>query len=233
VARVSFAVFAVMAAVLPAAAQQPVAPGGVQRNPVCVRLEGQLTAIDRGGVDPARADLIKRMEDAAGRQQADLDRLTAQSRRLGCEGRGLFSIFSEQPQQCGPLNNQIQQIRSNLDRALGELQRAQGSTADREGQRRTILASLGQNDCGPQYRGFANQGNSLSGCSHRTPTASNNPNATDMPQVNTGNGSYRTVCVRVCDGYYFPVSNSTNPSRFADDEKNLPAHVPCGRDCAV
>ena len=31
-------------------------------------------------------------------------------------------------------------------------QRLQGNTADREGERRAILASLAQNDCGPQYR---------------------------------------------------------------------------------
>ena len=31
-------------------------------------------------------------------------------------------------------------------------------------------------------------------------------------------GTYRTVCVRTCDGYYFPISYSTVASRFADDE---------------
>jgi hypothetical protein len=30
-------------------------------------------------------------------------------------------------------------------------------------------------------------------------------------------GTYRTMCVRSCDGYYFPVSFSTTPDRFADD----------------
>ena len=48
-------------------------PGG--RSQTCVRLESQLTAIDRGAVDPARADQAKRYEDSAGKQQADLDRL--------------------------------------------------------------------------------------------------------------------------------------------------------------
>lgn len=30
-------------------------------------------------------------------------------------------------------------------------------------------------------------------------------------------GGYRTVCVRLCDGYFFPVSFSTTPERFAHD----------------
>lgn len=30
--------------------------------------------------------------------------------------------------------------------------------------------------------------------------------------------SYRTVCVRLCDGYFFPISFGTKPERFAHDE---------------
>jgi hypothetical protein len=30
---------------------------------------------------------------------------------------------------------------------------------------------------------------------------------------------YRTLCVRTCDGYYFPISYSTVPSKFAEDER--------------
>ncbi|MEC9367853.1 MAG: DUF2865 domain-containing protein [Pseudomonadota bacterium] len=32
-------------------------------------------------------------------------------------------------------------------------------------------------------------------------------------------GTFRTLCVRTCDGYYFPVSYSTVRSRFAQDEQ--------------
>src|SRR6185295_2791125 len=33
------------------------------------------------------------------------------------------------------------------------------------------------------------------------------------------NGTYRTVCVRTCDGFYYPISPASNPGRFAEDEK--------------
>ena len=33
-----------------------------------------------------------------------------------------------------------------------------------------------------------------------------------------GGDTYRTVCVRTCDGYYYPISFSTNASRFREDE---------------
>ena len=36
-----------------------------------------------------------------------------------------------------------------------------------------------------------------------------------MPSSST----YRTLCVRSCDGYYFPVSYATVPARFGEDER--------------
>lgn len=37
------------------------------------------------------------------------------------------------------------------------------------------------------------------------------------PNQSSGTGKFRTVCVRRCDGYYFPVSHATNESGFAQD----------------
>ncbi|MEA2937300.1 MAG: hypothetical protein QOC56_804 [Alphaproteobacteria bacterium] len=224
---------ALCAFLLPASAQQPypsypgagpgqgpaAGPGGASRNPVCIRLEGQLATVDRGNFDPAKAAEIKRLEDAANRQQVDLDRVSAQAKRMGCEGRGFFSLFSGQPQQCGPINNQMQQMRANLDRVLADIQRLQGNSADREGQRRAVLAALGQNDCGPQYRAFANRGGGFFENLFAPGTPALNP---DAPSGNT----YRTVCVRTCDGYYFPISYSTVPGKFSEDEKICQAMCP-------
>jgi hypothetical protein len=216
-AVLAFGVFA-----LDANAQQQaqVYPGAAPRNPACVRLESQLAMLDRGVVDPSVADQVKRLEDSASKQQAELDRMTAQARRIGCEGRGFFSLFSGQPQQCGPLNNQIQQQRASLDRVLADLQNLQGNSADREGQRRTILTSLAQYECGPQYRAYASRGffENLFGPGISTNTA-------PPPDAGLGN-TYRTVCVRTCDGYYFPISYSTVPAKFADDEKICRAMCP-------
>src|SRR5712692_7181877 len=191
------------------------APGAPPRSQTCLRLESQLAGVDRAAVEPARADQIKRYEETIARQQAELDRLSQQAHRTGCQGSGFFALFSGQPAQCGPINNQIQQVRANLDRLIGELQRVQGNSADREAQRRSILVALGQSDCGPQYRQYATAApgggffeNLFGGV---RPPAS----GPDAPL----SGTYRTVCVRTCDGYYFPISYSTVPSKFAEDER--------------
>jgi len=222
-------VFALSSALMgtPALAQAPYPSGPAAypgapaaRNPACIRLEAQLASIDRGNVDPSRAGDIKRLEDTSSRQQADLDRVNAQARRNGCESRGFFSLFGGQPQQCGPINAQIQQQRANLDRTLAELQSLQGNSADREGQRRSVLAALGQADCGPQYRAYANRGffETLFGPG---------PGAiiTTPPDAGSGN-TFRTLCVRTCDGYYFPISYSTIAANFPQDEKVCQAMCP-------
>jgi hypothetical protein len=220
-------VLLVMAAIsAPVYAQQPgqPSPGSPQRNPVCTRLEGQLAMVDRGSTDPARADQVRRLEEIANRHQQDLDRVSAQARKLGCEGRGFFSLFSGQPQQCGPVNQQIQQIRANLDRALADLQSVQGNSADREGQRRTILAALGQNDCGPQYRAYANRsgGGFFENLFGPGSVIGNN----NAPETGAMGNTFRTLCVRTCDGYYFPISYSATPAKFGDDEKVCQAMCP-------
>lgn len=214
-----------LACSLPAAAQnspQPYVPqqytpapppGQPARNPVCLRYETQLASLDRGTFDPAKAAEIKRFEDAAGKQQADLDRLNQQAQKMGCQGGGFFSIFSGQPAQCTQINGQVQQARANIDRIMAEIQRLQGNSADREGQRRSILMALGQNDCGPQYRRYANQG--PGGFFEQLFGVNSSPTGSDVPL----SGTYRTLCVRTCDGYYFPISYSTVPSKFPDDER--------------
>jgi hypothetical protein len=229
VRRSCLALIALLALTGPGAAQPPQYPPypgqnagpGQSRSQVCMRLEAQLVSIDRGNQDPARAGQIRQLEDTANRLQSDLDRVTAQGRRMGCEGRGFFSLFGGgQPQQCGPVNNQIQQLRSNLDRVLSELERNQGNSADREGARRSVLAALGQNDCGPQYRGYVNRSSggffeNLFG-----------PGTIVPPQETSPSNTFRTVCVRMCDGYYFPISYSTIPGKFAEDEKTCQALCP-------
>ena len=207
----------------------PPQAGGPPVNPICPRLEAQLATIDRGGSgDPQRDDQIRRYQDAQTQQQAELDRVTSQAKRMGCDSSGFFSIFSGQSSQCGPVNTRIQQMRANLDQITGNLERLRtggfGGGPDREGQRRSVLTALAQNNCGPQYANAAaapGPGSFLSnlfGGNSQIP-----PPGADLGPPS---GTFRTVCVRTCDGGYFPVSFSTVPARFPDDENKCKALCP-------
>ncbi len=193
-------------------------PQGARVNPMCPRLEAQLATIDRGGGsgDPSKDEQIRRYQDAASKQQGELDRVTSQAKRMGCDSSGFFSLFSGQSAQCGPVNNQIQQMRANLEQITTSLERLRGGGADRDNQRRSVLLALAQNNCGPQYanavRGPGSFLENLFGNNNNNPGA---PGSDLGPQ----SGTFRTVCVRSCDGAYFPISFATVPARFPDDEK--------------
>jgi hypothetical protein len=195
-------------------------------NPMCPRLEAQLASIDRGGGDPAREEQVRRYQEAANKQQTELDRVTLQARRMGCDSSGFFSLFSGPSAQCGPVNNQIQQMRANLEQITTSLERLRSGGlggAERDNQRRSVLTALAQNNCGPQYasalRGAGSFLENLFGNNNI------NPNI-PPPDLGPQSGTFRTVCVRSCDGAYFPISFATVPGRFPDDEKTCRALCP-------
>jgi hypothetical protein len=138
-------------------------------------------------------------------------------------------------------------MRSNLDQIANSLERLRGGGgggfgggSDRDNQRRSVLIALGQNACGPQYQQYANAprpnagggggagpGNFLTslfgGSGDNNPAASLPPPSADLAPPS---GTYRTVCVRSCDGAYFPISFATVQGRFADDERACKAQCP-------
>ena len=207
----------------------PPPPGAA--NPMCPRLEAQLASIDRGSNDPAKDEQIRRYQDSAARQQAELDRITVQAKRMGCESSGFFSLFNGQNAQCTPVNNQIQQMRANLDQITTNLERLRSGGlggGERESQRRSVILALAQNNCGPQYAAAAQQQQQQGGPGNflNNLFGGNNNYSPVPPDAGAPSGTYRTVCVRACDGGYFPISFATVPGRFADDEKACKALCP-------
>ena len=194
-------------------------------SPNCQRLEAQLTSLDRGNTDPARADRIRRAEDALNRQQNEVDRIVDQGRRNNCESSGFFSIFSQPPPQCGAINRQIGQQRTALERMQVEFEQLNGGTAERAAQRQSLLISLGENNCGAQYRSAALQGQQGGFFDRLFSGGGGGNNGIFSTPAGPMGGTYRTICVRSCDGYYFPISYATSPERFRDDEQT------CQRMC--
>jgi len=189
-------------------------------NPACQRLEAQLASLDRGNSDPARAQQIRAAEEALNRQQFEVDRLVAQSRRMGCESSGFFSIFSNPPAQCGGLSRQIDQQRYSLERLQNQYEQLNGGTTQRAAQRQSLLIALGDSGCGPQYRSAALAGEQ-GGFFDRLFGGNGQTSQSPGPM----GGTFRTICVRTCDGYYFPISYATSPDHFRDDE------LACQRMC--
>jgi hypothetical protein len=96
---------------------------------------------------------------------------------------------------------------------MSDLEQLKSGNNDQQGQRGALIAQLAQNNCGSQYTAAARaagpQGFFEALLGGGTVA---NPDGNGAPA-----GTYRTVCVRTCDGFYFPISYSTVPSRFPTD----------------
>ena len=175
----------------------------------CNRLQQQIVALGpTGSADPARAQQFR---DAAQRQSAELDRTVAYSNSIGC-GRRQFLFFDDSPRECTAIGQQIARMRSNLAQLRQDAAQAGGDDATRrELVARFDSACRGQ----PQQRNTGGFFDNLFGRS--TPS-----NAMDIPlegdplaPEEPGSGSL-AVCVRSCDGGFFPVSYSANRTRYQE-----------------
>ncbi len=170
----------------------------------------------------------------AGRQQAELDSHQRAVAPAGLRRVRVLPAFRRRwpVRSMRPLNNQIQQMRSNLGADGERLAASPGRRsrlrarqpaarrADRSGAERlrTTIPLPGR---GGEHRWPRNFFEQLFGGPGSMVAPEQDPNA-----AGSGGGSgYRTVCVRTCDGYFFPISFSTSQDRFRDDE------VTCQRMC--
>lgn len=199
-ARQAFAV-ALLAAFVPDAAAEPA-------TRVCRQLEAQLAALPAGGrASPAQ---VKRYDDAIARQRDQIARARAQARRAGCG----FAVMGGAVAFCGELNATL----ARMDRNLSQLQRKRAQLAgsgDGRRERARIMAALDVNDCRAPTR-------AAPPAQVRSGTAA----FPAAPRAGSLSGNFRTLCVRTCDGYYFPISWSVSQAAFERDGKACQAMCP-------
>lgn len=186
-------------------------PGLAQQ--ACLQLESQLAALERQNSQAVYESLQSQYAQA----RARYDQAYVQAQQAGCIRIFRFQI----PDSCGPTLAQLESLRAQYESLQAQLQSANPGQA--LAARNNILRALAANDCGPQYTPFANQQNG--GLLNRLfglPQAGPAIGDALIPLVTT----YRTICVRACDGYFFPLSFSTTPSNFATDERACQAQCP-------
>ena len=187
------------------------------QNPVCTRLEAQLAAFDRGGADPARAEQIRATRKPPPASRPSSTASSAQARRLGCESNGFFVLFSgSQTAQCGA----AQPTRSSRCAAISTASTptcsacsgGRATRARRPAPRHPGGARAEQlRPAIPRRRRAAppQRSGSLFEIAVR-PELRLDPRAERRRRLLGGSGTYRTVCVRTCDGFFFPISFSTD-----------------------
>ncbi|MGH6858352.1 MAG: DUF2865 domain-containing protein [Methylocella sp.] len=154
---------------------------------------------------------------AAQKQRAELDRAIRYARALGCD-RSQFFLFDTAPPQCPGLNAQIQQMQANLAQYRGGADPAGNAAARQQLTARYNVYCRGQVQVAsqPRQRGFFE---TLFGIF----SPNSNPFSVDQsPRIEqvvplpgedlAPRGGSQAVCVRDCDGGFFPLSLSARQS---------------------
>jgi hypothetical protein len=157
---------------------------------------------------------------AAERQRAELARTSSYARSLGCENRKFLIFGSDPPPQCGELNGQIARMQANL----ADLQaRAGGGVGDLVARYNAECANAPSrpgNFLEALFGGMARlaqpypnpQGDARFESTDREDGLDSQSHPGDKGHIEAHAGSY-AVCVRTCDGSFFPVSYSGAGSR--------------------
>ncbi|MDG4852162.1 MULTISPECIES: DUF2865 domain-containing protein [unclassified Mesorhizobium] len=238
-----------LAALLAALAASAVAVTEPHAAPrTCRQLEAELAATRGGGGGPG---LIRKYDDAIARQREQLAKARSRAGDANCG----FTLFSRNAGQCAAINASIERMNANLDILQAKRERLAGGGTRRdrsrilaaldangcrdnevEPHRAPIQEAARNNGGGNLFEQLFGRGDEEIDTLH-TPEALppddpsarnirrviNQPDGMDQPRMN---GEFRTVCVRTCDGYFFPMSNAASVGDFERDQKNCESSCP-------
>ena len=189
------------------------APAALAQTYECDRRRAQIASSS-----PAASPQAARYAAAADKQRQELDRTSAYARSIGCDNRQFLIFGNPPPPQCGGLEAQMQRMRANL----ANLQ-AQARGGDAIAQRQALQARF-EATCRPGANGLFD---SLFGSSReQIPIDDIAPPMRDPAEDGRPRGGSMAVCVRACDGGYFPVSYSARSSRYDSLEELCQAQCP-------
>src|SRR5262245_47004344 len=186
-----------------------------QRSNICVQLERRLVAETQGS-NQSR-DLLPRIENDMRQLERNYQLAQQQlNRAADCWDQFLFSKTLRRTPRCVQLAGEVEATRQRLADLEAQRRQIMG-TRDRSFQD-DIIRELARNGCGQQYvtemrrRETRNPFSALWGDEDSETPRGNANQFGNLPFA-----TYRTLCVRLCDGYYFPVSFSTLPNHFQRD----------------
>lgn len=194
----------------------------------CQDLERQLVSDWQTSNNPQNA--TARIDQQLAELDRNFRRAQVEADRRECyEDMFIFGRSLRRTPQCVQLDGEIENARRQIAN-LRQQRDAINSSAARRGRRDELVAELARAGCGQNYaqeyeqqqqQRRRRQNNSFFSLWEDEDSDENvrgAPGGAPMPQTPLPFASYRTMCVRSCDGYYFPVSFATVSSHFRDDE---------------
>jgi len=184
----------------------------------CMQLQQELASARGGGGRSQLPAIDRQIQDATRVYRGT----KAAMEDAGCFERG-FLIFGRglvRTPKCMQMNNRVEDARRQVD----QLQEQRAAIAGGGGNRRRqaeLMDALARNGCGGQYQQPARResGGGLFGWFGRERVQEPDQQYSNQPVYRSidPNGRYRAVCVRTCDGFYFPITYQTYAGRLAQD----------------
>jgi hypothetical protein len=203
---------------------------------VCERLNARLASLPRIVASNAN---VRDYTGAISRQNLDLRQARSDLRRMGCSSGSVIIVGGPNEDACDSLSAEISQMEMDLQ-TLKARRQSLVTGSDSDVIRRRIEAALAVNRC------FDDQDEVLEAAIEEPEAHRNILNGlppisdgyddmrgsdTDFttPHDNYGpgaTGSFRTLCVRTCDGSFFPISSDASPADFQRDAETCRQRCP-------
>jgi hypothetical protein len=198
----------------------------------CQELERQLVSDWQLSNNPQNA--TARIDQQLAELDRNFRRAQAEADRRDCyEDMFIFGRSLRRTPTCIQLDSDIETARRSIAN-LRQQREALNSSAARRGRRDELVAELARAGCGQNYaqeyeqqQARRRRSNSFFSLWEDEDSDEQRPGLAAPQQQTLPFASYRTMCVRSCDGYYFPISFATISSRFREDEAK------CRSSCAA
>lgn len=166
----------------------------------CQRFRAELAALNSGAVGAPTAQMQA--------QRAEINRLVVYYRNIGCERGPLAFLAGPAPAECPAIAQQIRQLEASYARLAAQ----PADPADVDLRRRQLQAAIQQTCTGEQPRGFFE---TLFGGPR--PQQQIAPDGQPIMTDEQALGGSRLICVRTCDGSFFPLSVAPGGRQSADE----------------
>ena len=200
------------------------AQGLSDRDIRCMQLQQDLAAARGGGgnrEDVARID----------QQIAQADRVF-QGTRAAMEDAGCFESFFifgrglVRSPKCLNMNDRVEDARRQLSQLQQQRQALTGGGGNRRRQAE-LQDALARSGCGGQPPAQKRRGGGLFDFFGGGQEEQEDVQQTPVYRSIDPNGRYRSVCVRLCDGFFYPIHYSTYGSLLGQDQQS------CQSNCAA
>jgi hypothetical protein len=181
-------------------------------------MSAECDRLRRAIADASRSSQGSQYQAAAERQRAEIDRTVAYSQQIGCANHKFLFFGSDPPAQCAQIQGQIGRMRANLD----DLQSRAGGGSGGRGE---LIARYNEQCAGQPSKpaGIIDAlfGQPKPGEVEEQPLGpgpdkveSEKPVEKQPTQEGEARAGGKAVCVRSCDGAFFPVSYSASGGRL-------------------